>query len=66
MERQTLTESAPHYRVLIDSLATEGRVFHRGDVLTAEDAPGEIESLLHAGIIERVGEPVPAADAKVL
>lgn len=66
MERQPFTESNPRYRVLIDSLVTEGRVFQRGDVLTAEDAPGEIESLLHAGIIERVGEAVSASDAQLM
>lgn len=60
MERQPFTESKPHYRVLIDSLATEGRVFKRGDILTADDAPGEMESLLHAGIVERVSEAVVA------
>ena len=66
MERQPFTESKPHYRVLIDSLVTEGRVFQRGDVLIAEDAPGEVESLLHAGIIERVGEGVAASDAQLI
>lgn len=50
MER--ISTDAKRYRVLIDTLATEGRVFNRGDVLSAEDAPGEIESLLHAGVIE--------------
>jgi hypothetical protein len=66
MEPQTLTESAPQYRVLIDSMAAEGRVFHRGDLLTAEDAPGEIESMLHAGVIERVGEAIPDPGAKAV
>ena len=52
MEHQTATQTKKTYKVLIDSLVTEGRVFHRGDILTPEDAPGEIDSLLHAGVIE--------------
>jgi hypothetical protein len=35
-------------------LATEGRVFSRDDVLGPDDAPGEIESMLHAGVIQEV------------
>jgi hypothetical protein len=52
MEAPTLNETKKSYRVVVESLATEGRVFKRGDKLTAEDAPGEIESLLHAGVIK--------------
>ena len=66
MERQPFTDSNARYRVLTDSLVTEGRVFHRGDVLAAEDAPGEVESLLHAGVIEPVGDAVSNADTKVI
>jgi hypothetical protein len=54
MEQQILANSTKRYRVLIDSLATEGRVFSRDDVLGPDDAPGEIESMLHAGVIQEV------------
>jgi hypothetical protein len=52
MEPRTLSDLKKTYRVLIESLVTEGRVFRRGDILTHDDAPGEIESLLHAGVIQ--------------
>jgi len=52
MEHQAAAQPKKTYKVLIDSLVTEGRVFQRGDMLAPEDAPGEIESLLHAGVIE--------------
>ena len=54
MEQPITKESIRQYRVLIDSLVTEGRVFKRGDLIGPEDAPGEIESMLHAGIITPV------------
>ena len=62
MESRTPTELKKCYRVVIDSLATEGRVFKRDDVITAEDAPGEIESLLHAGVIEHAKEDARKSD----
>ena len=65
MDSQNSSDSKKHYRVLIDSLVTEGRVFHRSDTLTADDAPGEIESMLHAGLIEALTEkPAPKAELR--
>ncbi len=56
MEHPAATQTKKSYKVLIDSLVTEGRVFHRGDMITPEDAPGEIESMLRAGVIEPADE----------
>jgi len=64
MDQRTL-ESTKRYRVLIESLATEGRMFQRGDLLAPDDAPGEIESLLHARIIEPIPVEAPV-DAKLI
>lgn len=58
MEPRTL-ESTKRYRVLIEAVATEGRMFRRGDLLSPEDAPGEIESLLHAKVIEPIDGVAP-------
>ena len=60
MER--ISTDAKRYRVVIETLATEGRVFNRGDLLSAEDAPGEIESMLHAGLIETTDPAVSKSD----
>lgn len=57
MQSSSQNELKRCYRVVIDTLVTEGRVFQRGDFLTPEDAPGEIESMLHAGVIETADDP---------
>jgi len=66
MAMEQRIEQTKRYRVLIESLVTEGRVFRRGDLISAEDAPGEIENLLAATIVERLEPDGVEQKAKVL
>jgi len=62
MEQTTARDIKKTYQVIIETLVTEGRVFQRGDVIAPDDAPGEIESLLHAGLIAPVDSTQPVAE----